>query len=38
MLKFGLTSPTGDDVFGEDPTVMELEEYAANLFGKERGL
>lgn len=38
MLHFGLNSPTGDDVFGEDPTVIELEEYAANLFGKERGL
>jgi len=28
----------GDDVFGEDPTVRELEERVANLLGKERGL
>ena len=28
----------GDDVFGEDPTVVELEQYAAQLFGKENGL
>ena len=38
MKQFGLDSPTGDDVFGEDPTVLELEDYTANLFGKERGL
>lgn len=38
MLQAGITAPTGDDVFGEDPTVLELEEYTANLFGKERGL
>lgn len=28
----------GDDVYGEDPTVMKLEEKAANLLGKEAGL
>lgn len=28
----------GDDVFGEDPTVKALEEYAAGMFGKEAGL
>lgn len=28
----------GDDVFGEDPTVNELEEKAANLFGMEAAL
>ena len=28
----------GDDVYGEDPTVIELEEYAADLFGKEAAL
>ncbi|SMO65749.1 threonine aldolase family protein [Solitalea koreensis] len=28
----------GDDVYGEDPTVIELQEKAANLFGKEAGL
>ncbi|MBK8597021.1 MAG: low-specificity L-threonine aldolase [Holophagales bacterium] len=28
----------GDDVFGDDPTVRELEEVAAELFGKAAGL
>jgi threonine aldolase len=28
----------GDDVFGDDPTVNELEERAADLLGKEAGL
>jgi threonine aldolase len=28
----------GDDVFGEDPTVMRLEEYVAGLLGKEAAL
>ena len=28
----------GDDVYGEDPTVIELEQYVANLLGKECGL
>ena len=28
-------APVGDDVFGEDPTVLALEEKAAQLFGKE---
>ena len=28
----------GDDVFGEDPTVNELEALAASMFGKEAGL
>jgi threonine aldolase len=28
----------GDDVHAEDPTVNELEEYAADLFGKEAAL
>ena len=28
----------GDDVFGDDPTVRELEEVAAELFGKTAGL
>ena len=31
-------APVGDDVFGEDPTVNELEDYTAALFGKEAGL
>lgn len=28
----------GDDVYGEDPTVIELQEYVADLLGKERAL
>lgn len=28
----------GDDVFSEDPTVNELENFAANMFGMEAGL
>ncbi len=28
----------GDDVYGEDPTVKELERYSADLMGKEAGL
>lgn len=28
----------GDDVYGEDPTVNELERKAAELFGKEAAL
>lgn len=28
----------GDDVFGEDPTVIRLEEHVANLLGKEAAL
>ena len=31
-------APVGDDVYGEDPTVLELEERVAGMFGKERGL
>lgn len=38
MIEQALTAKTGDDVFSEDPTVLELEEYSANLFGKEKGL
>jgi threonine aldolase len=32
------SAEVGDDVFGEDPTINELEHYAAGLFGKEAGL
>jgi threonine aldolase len=28
----------GDDVFGEDPTVIELEHKLAGMFGMEAGL
>ncbi|NCA86276.1 MAG: threonine aldolase [Clostridia bacterium] len=31
-------APVGDDVFGEDPSVKELEEYAAGLFNTEAAL
>ncbi|MBI9070635.1 MAG: low specificity L-threonine aldolase [Melioribacteraceae bacterium] len=31
-------APVGDDVYGEDPTVNKLEEYCAELFGKEKAL
>ncbi|MFT4798359.1 MAG: threonine aldolase [Candidatus Azotimanducaceae bacterium] len=33
-----LSAPVGDDVYGEDPTVNELEAYAAALTGKEAAL
>src|SRR5262245_65600605 len=31
-------APLGDDVFGDDPTVIRLEERAAELLGKEAAL
>ena len=33
-----MQAKVGDDVFGEDPTVNELQSYAAELFGMEAGL
>ena len=38
MLESVLTAPTGDDVLGEDPTVLELEAYMADLLGMEAAL
>jgi len=38
MLAAMMAAEVGDDVFGEDPTVNELEERIAALFGKEAGL
>lgn len=38
MLQAVVTAPLGDDVFGEDPTVKQLEEKTAALFGMEAGL
>jgi threonine aldolase len=31
-------APVGDDVYGEDPTVIQLQQEAAELFGQEAGL
>ncbi len=38
MLDAMMNAKVGDDVFNEDPTVIELEQKAAALFGKEAGL
>jgi threonine aldolase len=38
MLESMFEAKVGDDVFGEDPTVNELEQFAASLFGKEAAL
>ena len=38
MLVAMMGAAVGDDVFGEDPTVNELERYTAALFGLEAGL
>ncbi len=38
MMKYIGTVELGDDVFGEDPTVNQLEEYAAEMFGFEAAL
>lgn len=38
MLNAMMSAKVGDDVFGEDPTVNELEVKAATLFGKEAAL
>lgn len=38
MLAAMLSAEVGDDVFGQDPTVNALEDYAADLFGKEKAL
>jgi threonine aldolase len=38
MRRAMLEAPVGDDVFGEDPTVIRLEEHVADLLGKEAAL
>jgi threonine aldolase len=38
MLAAMNAAAVGDDVFGEDPTINELERRAAAMFGKEAGL
>jgi len=38
MLEYMLKAGVGDDVFGEDPSVNELESLAAEMFGMESAL
>lgn len=38
MLAQMMAAPTGDDVYGDDPSVNALQEYAARLSGKEAAL
>jgi threonine aldolase len=38
MLDFMHQAPLGDDVFGEDPSIIQLETKTATLFGMEAGL
>ena len=38
MMKAMMSAPTGDDVYGEDPTVNRLEAMLAERFGHESGL
>jgi threonine aldolase len=38
MLKAMLEAKVGDDVFGADPTVIQLQEKMAKMFGKEAAL
>ncbi|WP_298390701.1 GntG family PLP-dependent aldolase [Hydrotalea sp.] len=38
MLEAMFTAKVGDDVFGEDPSINELEQKTAALFGMEAGL
>ena len=38
MLAAMAAAEVGDDVFGDDPTVIALEEKVADLFGKAKGL
>ena len=38
MLKAMMNANVGDDVFGEDPSINELEKLSADMFGMEAGL
>lgn len=38
MMQAAANAPLGDDVYGEDPTVNELERLGADMLGKEAGL
>jgi threonine aldolase len=38
MLQAAANAPLGDDVYGEDPSVNEIERLSADMLGKEAGL
>ena len=38
MLQAMMTAEVGDDVFGEDPSINELEHMSAQMFGMESGI
>lgn len=38
MRKAAFDAPVGDDVYGDDPTINELQEYGAKLLGKEAAI
>ena len=38
MLEFMFKAKVGDDVYGEDPTVKELENKIADYFGMEKAM
>ena len=38
MLEAMMKAKVGDDVFGEDPSINELETLSAAIFGMEAGL
>src|SRR6266496_298872 len=38
MLEIMMNAKVGDDVFGEDPSINELEDLSANMFGMEAAI
>lgn len=38
MLEAMMAAPVGDDVYGDDPTVNALQDYAAEFSGKEAAI
>lgn len=38
MMEAMMNAPVGDDVFVEDPTINELEQFSADMFGMEAGI
>ncbi|PZR28402.1 MAG: threonine aldolase [Citrobacter freundii] len=38
MLEAMMSAPVGDDVFGEDPSINQLEKQAADMFGMEAAI